>query len=306
MGRLEVKIGKLKLQNPVMAASGAFGCGEEYREFFDVNKLGAIVTKTITLNPRIGNKPPRVVETPAGMLNSIGLENGGLEEFLKNKAPFLKRLKGPKVIVSIAGEDEKEFACLARSLEKAGFVDALELNLSCPNIKRRYGKDIIAQDERAVRSIVKAVRAATGLTVIAKLSPNVTDIAETAKLAESAGADSISLVNTFSGMAVDARTQRPVLGNTTGGLSGPAIKPIALKMVWDAYRAVKVPVIGIGGIMTAQDAVEFILCGAAAVQIGTANFVDPGASLAIIKGIREYMKEMKIKTLTGITGRLKA
>ena len=306
MNRLKVKIGRLDLQNPVMAASGTFGCGEEYGKFFDVTRLGAIVTKTITLEPRLGNRPPRIVETAAGMLNSIGLENSGLKDFLENKMPFLKKIKGPRVIVSIAGDDEREFSRLARALEKSGHVDALEINLSCPNIKRRSGRDIIAQDKEAARNIIKAVRAATRLTTIAKLSPNVTDIAEIARGVESAGADAISLINTFTSMAVDIKTRRPILGNVTGGLSGPAIKPIALKMVWDVYRAVNVPVIGMGGIMTAQDALEFILCGATAVQVGTANFVNPRASLEIITGIQRYLKETETKDMTAIIGGLQA
>ena len=279
-----VEIGRLKLVNPVMAASGTFGCGEEYGKFFDINKLGAIVTKTITLKARAGNPPPRIVETASGMLNSIGLENKGVNDFLKEKAPFLKKLK-TKVVVSIAGETERELKELAERVSASGAADAIELNLSCPNIK---GRGIIAQDARAVAALTKAAKRAAKLPLMAKLSPNVTDIREIAKAAEGAGADAVCLVNTFPAMAVDINQRRPILGNTTGGLSGPAIKPIALKMVWDAHSAVKIPIVGIGGIMTAEDAIEFILCGATAIQVGTANFVNPRITLDIIAGIKRY------------------
>ncbi len=298
---VEVKIGRLRLANPVMAASGTFGYGEEYNRLFDINSLGAIVTKTITLKPRIGNPPPRIVETPSGMLNSIGLENKGLDDFLKTRAQPLKRLK-TKVIVSIAGETAQELKILTGRVSSSGAADAIELNLSCPNVK---GPGMAARDVEAARKIVKAVRKAVKLTLIAKLSPNVTDIAEIAKAVEDAGADAVSLINTFPAMAVDINTQRPILGNATGGLSGPAIKPIALKMVWDAYNAVKIPIIGIGGIMSAQDAIEFILCGASAVQVGTANFINPKASLEIIEGIEKYLKKKNLKDVNELIGRLR-
>jgi len=297
---LSVKIGKLKLKNPVMAASGTFGDG--YGELTDIRSLGAIVAKTVTLRPRIGNPPPRVIETPSGMLNSIGLENKGVDIFLKKTLPSLKKF-GTPVIASIAGDDEDEFKELAKAVgTKAA---ALELNLSCPNI-RYGGKDrLIAQDEKGTYETVKAVRRATGLTVIAKLSPNVTDISRIAKAAEEAGADAVSLVNTFLGMAVDIEAQRPVLGNVTGGLSGPAIKPLALRMVWTVYNKVRIPVIGMGGIMDHKDALEFMLAGAAAIQVGTANFVDPGAAAATARGIEEYMKEHGIENVKGIVGKLR-
>jgi dihydroorotate dehydrogenase (NAD+) catalytic subunit len=302
MMNLEVKIGKLKLKNPVMAASGTFGT--EYGELVDINSLGAYITKTITLNARIGNPPPRVCETPSGMLNSIGLENGGLDDFIKNKIPGLKRLKIP-LVVSIAGDDAGEFKELARGLSKIKKIAALEINLSCPNVK--YGKRdlLIAQDEGATYEIIEAVRRSTALTVIAKLSPNVTDIKRIAKAAERSGADAVSLVNTLIGMAVDIDTKRPVLGNITGGLSGPAIKPIALRMVREAYRATRIPVVGIGGIMDYKDAVEFMLCGASAVQVGTANFVNPAASTEIIGGIKSYMAKNGIKEIKDLIGALK-
>lgn len=302
MVNLAVKIGKLKLKNPVMVASGTFG--PEYGEFIDINKLGAYIAKTVTLNARAGNPPPRVAETPSGMLNSIGLENKGLDDFIKNKIPELSKLKIP-LIVSISGGDADEFKRLAKSLSKVKKVAALEINLSCPNVKHGKRDYLIAQDESATREIVEAVRKATPLTIIAKLSPNVTDITKIAKAAEESGADAVSLVNTFIGMAVDIEAQRPVLGNITGGLSGPAIRPVALHMVRQAYKKIKIPIIGIGGIMDYKDAVGFILCGALAVQIGTANFVNPSAAVEIIEGIKKYMTKNKIRDIKELTGALK-
>ena len=302
MVNLETKIGKVRLKNPVMAASGTFGA--EYGELIDINSLGAYITKTITLNARIGNAPPRVCETPSGMLNSIGLENGGLDDFIKNKIPGLKRLKIP-LIVSIAGDDASEFKELAGALGKVKRIAALEINLSCPNVKHGKRDFLIAQDTDATHEIIAAVRKATALTVIAKLSPNVTDIKKIAKAAEDAGADAMSLINTLVGMAVDIDTQRPILGNITGGLSGPAIKPVALRMVREVYNSVRIPVIGIGGIMDHKDAIEFILCGASVVQVGTANFVDPSASIGIISGIKRYMARKDIKEIKELIGAIK-
>ena len=301
--KLNINIGKLRLKNPVMAASGTFGT--EYGELIDINSLGAYITKTITLNARIGNPPPRVCETPSGMLNSIGMENGGLDDFIKNKLPGLKRLKIP-LVVSIAGDDAGEFKELARGLSKIKKIAALEINLSCPNVKHGKRDFLIAQDEGATYEIIEAVRRSTALTVIAKLSPNVTDIKIIAKAAERSGADAVSLVNTLIGMAVDIDTKRPVLGNITGGLSGPAIKPIALCMVREAYNSIKIPVVGIGGIMDYKDAVEFMLCGASAVGVGTANFVDPAVSTGIIGGIKNYMAKNGIKEIGELIGALKA
>jgi len=310
---LGVNIGKLKLKNPVMAASGTFG--EEYRKLTDISSLGALVTKTITLKPRVGNPPPRIVETASGMLNAIGLENKGLDDFVNNKMPVLRKF-GTALVVSMAGDDENEFAKLAGYLSKTKGIDALELNLSCPNLIRRVKgqgsrvkgkeKEIIAQDEEAVYRIVKAVKKATNLVMIAKLSPNVTDISEIARVAESAGADAVSLVNTFSAMAVDIDTKKPMLGNITGGLSGPAIKPIALKMVWEAYEKIKIPIVGIGGIMSYKDAVEFMLCGATAIQVGTANFVNPRASTEVIDGIKDYMRENRISDINNLIGDIRS
>ena len=307
---ISVKIGKMKLKNPVMVASGTFG--EEYGELIDITSLGAVVTKTITLKPRIGNPPPRLVETPSGMLNSIGLENKGLDFFIKNKLPIFGKFKTP-LIVSIAGDDEDEFERLAKALSETKKISALELNLSCPNLirgtgygERVTGKEtgIIAQDEKEVYRIVEKVRKATDLTVIAKLSPNVTDIGKMARSAEAAGADSISLVNTFLGMAIDIETKRPRLGNITGGLSGPAIRPLAVRMVWDVYNSVKIPIIGMGGIMDYRDALEFIIAGSAAVQVGTANFVEPSAPVRIIAGIKNHLSENKINDITKLIGHM--
>jgi len=299
---LNVTVGKLKLKNPVIVASGTWG--EEYESLMNASRLGAIVAKTVTLKPRMGNPPPRIVETAAGMLNSIGLENKGIEDFLKNKLPKLKRFNIP-IIASVAGDDASEFRELARILDKAKDVDALELNLSCPNIKYGLKEGLIAQDAAATHEVVKAVRGVTRSTVIAKLSPNVTDIGKIAKAAEDAGADAVSLVNTFLGMAVDIDTKRPVLGNVTGGLSGPAIKPIALRMVREVHNKVDIPIIGIGGIMDYKDAVEFFLCGATAIQVGTANFVDPKAALGIIDGLKKYLSQNRISDMRKLIGRLK-
>jgi dihydroorotate dehydrogenase (NAD+) catalytic subunit len=301
MVNLSVKIGKLKLKNPVMAASGTFGM--EYRHLIDVGSLGAIVTKTITLKARTGNPPPRIAETPSGMLNSIGLENKGLEDFIRNRAPLFPAGKSA-LVVSIAGDTEDEFTVLVKRLNKVRKVDAIELNLSCPNVRHGTREALTAQDERGVYEVIDNVRGITDITLIAKLSPCVTDIAKIAKAAEEAGADAVSLINTFPAMAVDIETKKALLGNVTGGLSGPAIKPIALKMVRDTYKKIGIPIIGIGGIMDYRGAVEFILCGATAVQIGTANFVNPKACPEIIKGIRKYLESNKISDINRLVGGL--
>jgi len=299
---MSVKIGKLKLKNPVMAGSGTFGT--EYGELLDIKKMGAYVAKTITMRPRTGNPPPRVTETPSGMLNSIGLENKGAEYFLKETLTGIKKFDIP-VIVSIAGDDAAEFAELAKRLDKVRGVDAIELNLSCPNIRYGARSHLIAQCDKATAKVVKKVRKATGKTLIAKLSPNVTDITRIAKSAEDAGADALTVANTYLGMAVDIDTKRPMLGNVTGGLSGPAIKPLSLRMVYQVYKAVKIPIIGSGGIMDWKDAVEFILCGASALQIGTATFVNPSASIEIASGIIAYLRKNKIGSVSKLTGTVK-
>lgn len=292
-----VKIGKIILKNPVMAASGTFG--PEYGELVDIRRLGAIVAKTITLKPRQGNPPPRLVETASGMVNSIGLENPGLECFIKEKLPQLLKFKIP-VIASISADNIPEFKEMAARLDKTN-ISGIELNLSCPNIRKTR---LISQSKEDTYNVVASVRKATGLTLIAKLTPNVTDIAEIAEAARNAGADSIALINTFPAMAVDIKRRKPLLGNITGGLSGPAIKPMALKMVWDVFNKVNIPIIGIGGIMSYKDALEFIICGAAAVQVGTANFVNPKAAIEIMDGIEKYLKINKIDGIKKLTGAL--
>jgi len=307
MVNMQVKIGSLRLKNPVMAASGTFGI--EYRRLINTGSLGAIVTKTITLKPRTGNPPPRIAEASSGMLNSIGLENRGLDDFIKNKIPLFPAGR-TALIVSIAGEKEAEFIEMVKKLDKIKKVGAIEINLSCPNLIkgsgfRGQGSGIIAQDEKAVYEIVRAVRKAARLTIIAKLSPNVTDIVKIARASEKGGADAVVVANTFPAMAVDIETGKPKLGNITGGLSGPAIKPIALKMVWDASNKIGIPIIGAGGITDYKDAIEFMLCGASAIQIGTATFVNPRAAAEIVGGLRKYCAENDIRNIKELVGCLK-
>jgi dihydroorotate dehydrogenase (NAD+) catalytic subunit len=285
MAKLEREIAGIKMKNPVMVASGTFGWGEEAAKFIDLEKLGAIVTKTVTLNPREGNPPPRVVETASGMLNSIGLQNKGIKDCVENKLPFFAGIKTP-LIVNIAGESPEEYAELAKILNQQPVVKGIEINISCPNVKK--GGIQFGVDPNLTSEVVKAVRKATSLPLIVKLSPNVTDITLIAKAAESAGADAVSLINTLLGMAIDITTGKPKLGAITGGLSGPAIKPIAVRMVWQTAKAVKIPVIGIGGIMTGEDALEFLLAGATAIQVGTANFVDTQAPIKIIEALAKH------------------
>ncbi|MFH1854144.1 MAG: dihydroorotate dehydrogenase [Candidatus Omnitrophota bacterium] len=277
-----------------MVASGTFGYAKEFEGLVDLKKLGAIITKTITLNPREGNPMPRICETASGMLNAIGLQNEGIDNFIKEKMPYLSKI-GVPLIVSISGDSIKEFCELSKRLDKEKDVAGIELNISCPNIRRQKTEDrrqrLISQDKDATYEVTKSVRKATDKMLITKLSPNVTDIVEIAKSACNGGADAVSLVNTFLGMAIDIETGRPKLGNITGGLSGPCIKPIALRMVWEVARNIKRPIIGIGGIMTAEDAIEFLLAGAQAVQVGTANFIEPGTCEKIIKGIELWKKK---------------
>lgn len=302
---LKTKIGTLELKNPVILASGTCGFGKEIKELININVLGAIVTKTITLEKKEGNPPPRVAETPSGLLNSIGLDNDGLKDFIFDKVPYLSHLKIP-VIVSIAGDSDEEFLKLASELSKIPCIAAIEVNLSCPNVIHKGAKStLIAQDADAVGRIMAKLRKITKHTLIAKLSPNVTDIKAIAIACEEAGSDAISLINTYPAMLVDIDTMKPKLGNITGGLSGPCIKPLALKCVWDAYQAVKIPIIGMGGIMTYKDAIEFILCGASAIQVGSANFVDPKAPINILSGIEKYLKDKKIKTVKQLIGKIK-
>lgn len=299
---LSVNIGKLTLKNPVMTASGTFGYGEEYSEFIDLNRLGAIVVKGLSILPKEGNPPPRIVETPSGMLNAIGLQNIGIENFIREKLPFLKKFNTP-VIVNFFGDSIDEYAKSAERLSAAGGVHGLEMNISCPN--KEAGWCIFGTDPKVTSEVVKSVRKSTNLTLIVKLSPNVTDIALMAKVAEDAGADAVSLINTITGMAIDIRTRRPKLANVTGGLSGPAVRPVALRMVWEVYKAVKIPVIGMGGIMNADDAIEFLLAGAKAVAVGTANFINPKATVGIIDGIGGFMRENEISDINELIGGLR-
>jgi len=307
---LSVKLGRLILKNPVTVASGTFGYAQEFEDLVDLKSLGAIITKTITPLARQGNATPRLAESASGMLNAIGLDNEGLDNFIKVKLPKLKKI-GTKIIVSISAESTAEFVSCAKRLEQSG-VEAIELNLSCPNIKyKNLGKGkpkqkvkMYAQDKPSTFKLARAVVRSVKLAVIAKLSPNVTDIVEIARAAEKAGVDAVSLVNTFPAMAIDVNSRRPKLANICGGLSGPAIKPIAIKMVYDVASNLKVPVIGMGGIISCTDALEFIIAGASAISVGTANFVDPGISIDIIKGIKEYCKNNKLKSIRQLKGRL--
>jgi len=296
---LEVCIGRLKLKNPVMTASGTFGYGEEYAEFVDLNRLGAVVVKGLSLMPKEGNPTPRIVETPSGMLNSIGLQNIGIERFIKEKVPFLKQFD-TSVIVNFFGDSIDEYVAAAEKLDHVAGIDGLEMNISCPN--KQAGWSIFGTDPLVTHKVVSAVRKKTELTLIVKLSPNVTDIALMAKVAEDAGADAVSVINTITGMAIDIRTRKPRLANIRGGLSGPAIKPIAVRMVYEVKQAVKIPVIGLGGIMNSDDAIEFIIAGATAVAVGTANFVNPKATMEILDGMTEYMKIHGIKDIGSLTG----
>ncbi|MDP3284240.1 MAG: dihydroorotate dehydrogenase, partial [Desulfobacterales bacterium] len=283
---LRVNIGGLSLRNPVMTASGTFGYGEEFAPFIDLNRLGAIIVKGLSLEPSKGNKPPRIAETPCGMLNAIGLENLGIEAFIDKKLPFLKTLSTP-TIVNIYGKSIDEYSQLAERIEEIDGISGIEVNISCPNVKK--GGIAFGVKPKSAYKVTKAVRGKTSKTLIVKLSPNVTDISEIAVSAVDAGADSLSLINTITGMSIDINTRRSRLANITGGLSGPAIRPIALRMVWQVAQKVKVPVIGIGGIVSAEDAIEFFIAGATAVQIGTANFVNPRATIEIIEGIERYL-----------------
>ena len=300
---LSISIGNLNLNNPVMVASGTFGYAEEFKDFMDLTKLGAIVTKTITLKARHGNLAPRTCETPAGMLNSIGLENPGIDKFIQDKLPFLKKLAIP-VIVSIAAEESPdEFIALVKQLDKLDEVSAIELNISCPNLQK---DKLISQDAQDTFALVSAVRKLTRKCLITKLSPNVISIAEIALAAQNAGSDAVALINTLGGMSIDVHKRIPRLGAWVGGLSGPAIRPVAVKMVWEAYNKIKIPIIGMGGIMDTESALEFFIAGATAISVGTANFINPRVSLEIICGLKQYLADNSIQNLSNLTGRLKA
>jgi len=307
--KISVTIGKLKLKNPVMVASGTFGWLEELDGLMDSKKLGAIVTKTITLKPRPGNPSPRTCETPAGMLNSIGLENPGLEVFIDEKLPALVKI-GIPIIVSIASEqDTEEFIALTKRLDKINAVSAIELNISCPNIKNSKlqtpNSKLIAQDPKTTYNLIRQVRKITKKTLITKLSPNVTDITEIAKAAEAAGSDAVSLINTFTAMSIDIEARRPKIATITAGLSGPAIRPVAVRMVWEVYQKIKIPIIGMGGIIDMPSALEFFIAGATCVAVGTANFINPKISIEIVEGLKKYLLKNKIKNIQTLIGSLK-
>lgn len=297
---LKVKIGKLELKNPVLVASGTFGYGLESQDFFDVSQLGAIITKSLSLKPRIGNPPQRIVETPAGMLNAIGLANIGVERFIEEKLPHLKKLN-TEIIVNIAASSVEEYVECVRILDKED-VDAFEINVSCPNVKEgglEFGRDL-----KKVGEITNRVVASTDKPVIIKLTPNVTYISEYARIAKEEGATAVSAINTFIGMAVNVYTRKPKLSHITGGLSGPAIRPLALAKVFEIVRNVDIPVIGIGGITNYEDALEFLIAGAKAIQVGTHNFVDPSAPVKIIDGLKDYLNKIKVNDINQIIGSL--
>jgi len=298
---LHLDIGGARLKNPVMTASGTFGYGREFADFFDPARLGAVVVKGLTLKPRAGNPPPRIVETPSGMLNAIGMENVGLEVFRRDKLPWLVE-RGVTVAVNILGETIEEYAALAEGLSAEPGVALIEVNVSCPNVAA--GGMYFGADPQATNDVTRAVVRAARQPVMVKLTPLVTDIVTIAQAAVQAGASALSLINTLPAMAVDIEKKRPVLANTIGGLSGPAIRPVALRLVWQVARAVNVPVVGIGGILTVRDALEFLLVGARAVQIGTASFVDPMAAIKILEGIEEYFAAHDIPNLDAFVGKL--
>ena len=299
---LSVNIGKLKLKNPVLTASGTFGYGEEYSDFVDLNRLGGFIVKGTTLNHREGNPYPRMVETPSGMLNAVGLQNKGVDYFINEIYPRIKDVDS-QVIVNVSGACLEDYVKVCEKLAPLDRIEAVEINISCPNVKQ--GGMAFGTTCAGAESVTKAIREAYDKTMIVKLSPNVTDIAEIARAVEAAGADAVSLTNTFLGMAINVETQRPYLSTITGGLSGACIRPIAVRMVWQVANAVKIPVVGLGGIMNGRDAVEFMLAGATAVQVGTANFVDPAITVKIVDYIEDYMKRHGIEKATDLIGAMK-
>ena len=298
---LSVNLAGIPLRNPVLTASGTFGYGEEFSAYVNLETIGAFVTKGLSLKPRAGNPTPRIVETPGGMLNAIGLQNVGIDAFIAKKIPFVRSVNTP-CIANFFGDTIDEYAEMTRRLDEIPEVVALEMNISCPNVKQ--GGIVFGTDPACAASVVAACRAATKKPLIVKLSPNVTDVVSMAKACVDAGADSLSLINTLIGMAIDLKKRRPVLANVTGGFSGPAIKPVALRMVWQVARAVKVPIIGIGGIMNATDALEFILAGATAVQVGTASFINPGAAQTIVEEMEAWMLANGVADIKSLIGAL--
>lgn len=301
--KTEVKIGKLTLKNPVLTASGTFGYGTEYTDFMNLSDIGGIIVKGTTLHPREGNPYPRMAETPSGMLNAVGLQNKGVDYFIEHIYPNIRHFD-TQVLVNVSGSTIEDYVATAEKLNELEDIPGIELNISCPNVKQ--GGMAFGTSCAGAESVVSAVRKAYHKTLIVKLSPNVTDIAEIARAAEAAGADSVSLINTLLGMAINAETRKPLLSTITGGLSGACVKPIALRMVWQVSKAVHVPIVGLGGIMNATDAIEFLLAGATAIQIGTANFIDPAISAKVAAGIAEYMQRHGIDDINELTGGLQA
>ena len=303
MVQLNTKIGSLELKNPVMTASGTFGYGTEYADFMDISRLGAIIVKGTTLNPRQGNPYPRMAETPSGMLNAVGLQNKGVDYFVDHIYPEVRKIQ-TAIIVNVSGSCIDDYVQTASIINTLDDIPAIELNISCPNVKQ--GGMAFGVKPESAAQVVSAVRKAYDKTLFVKLSPNVTDITEIARAVEGAGADSVSLINTMLGMAIDAEKRRPILSTITGGMSGPAVKPVALRMVWQTAKAVKIPVIGLGGICSATDAIEFLLAGASAIQIGTANFIDPSISEKVIDGIEDYLQRHGFNSVQDIIGALEA
>jgi dihydroorotate dehydrogenase (NAD+) catalytic subunit len=301
MVQLNTKIGSLELKNPVMTASGTFGYGTEYADFMDIERLGAIIVKGTTLNPRQGNPYPRMAETPSGMLNAVGLQNKGVDYFVDHIYPEVRKIQ-TNIIVNVSGSCIDDYVQTASIINTLDDIPAIELNISCPNVKQ--GGMAFGVKPESAAQVVSAVRKAYDKTLIVKLSPNVTDITEIARAVEGAGADSVSLINTMLGMAIDAEKRKPILSTITGGMSGPAVKPVALRMVWQTAKAVKIPVIGLGGICSATDAIEFLLAGASAIQIGTANFIDPSISEKVIDGIADYLERHHFTGVQDIIGAL--
>ncbi|MBP7498183.1 MAG: dihydroorotate dehydrogenase [Bacteroidales bacterium] len=302
MGTLKISINGIEFSNPVLTASGTFGYGTEYIDFFNLRNLGGIVVKGTTIKPREGNPYPRMAETPSGMLNAVGLQNKGIDYFISNIYPEIKDYD-TNIIVNVSGSTIEDYIAVAEKLNELDKIPAIELNISCPNVKE--GGMAFGVNCSSATQVTKAIRQIYKKTLIVKLSPNVTNISEIAKAVESQGADALSLINTLLGMAINAETKRPVLSTITGGLSGPAIKPIALRMLWQVYNAVKIPLIGMGGITNSADAIEFMLAGATAIQVGTANFINPLVTLDIIEGIEDYLKRHHISYVSELTGQLR-
>ncbi len=302
MADLTTNIGNLRMKNPVMTASGTFGYGEEFSDFIDISRIGGIIVKGTTLNHREGNPYPRMAETPSGMLNAVGLQNKGVDYFIQHIYPRIKNID-TNMIVNVSGSTLEDYVATAEKINALDKIPAVELNISCPNVKQ--GGMAFGTSCASAAEVVSSVREVYDKTLIVKLSPNVTNIAEIALAVELAGADSVSLINTLLGMAIDAEKRIPVLSTITGGLSGPCVKPVALRMVWQVAKAVNIPVIGLGGIMTATDAIEFLLAGATAIQIGTANFIDPAATIKVAEGINDYLERHGLKCVSELTGKLK-